>query len=181
MKKRWFGLILAGVLAASCVLVSCNKGDGNETAHNHDADEVGSENVTSSEASVVFTLHSAEGKAGEFVDVAVTVDTTETINSVALYELSYDADVLSFVGFVDWQEFEDTRCIIPGGFDDEKQVIALPMKDTDSIGETVCKIRFEVKTGAPAGVTEVNMSSLVKLNSTVIASEVVGAEVKILP
>ena len=62
-----------------------------------------------------------------------------------------------------------------------KAGIALPLKDTDSIGETVCKIRFEVKKGASAGVTKVNMTSLVKLNSTVIASEVVGAEVKILP
>ena len=124
MKKRWFGLILAGILAASCVFTSCDK--GNEDSHNHETESVDSGKVTSGETAVVFTLQSAEGKAGEFVDVALTVDTTETINSVALYGLSYDADVLSFVGFVEWQEFEDTRCIIPGGFDEEKQASPFP-------------------------------------------------------
>lgn len=177
MKKRVLSILLALAMATSAFLVSCDeeKTPGAETKGNQ-TDAV---DENPADAPVVFTLGNAEGKPGDVIEVALSLSTTVNINSVALYELTYDKDVLTFKGFADYEAFEEERCVFPGGFDDSMEVIVLPMKDVADLNETVCTIRFEINEGAAAGTTAVEMTSLVKLYSDVIESAVTGAKITI--
>ena len=199
MKTKLLSLLLALLLGASAAMVSCgNSGSAVETAGETKAPvETVSDNggeteepeeetaeETSDETSdettgVQFTLHDAVGKPGGTVEVEVDISTSVKINSVALYELTYDKDILTFKGFSDWQTFEDNRCVIPGGIDEEKQAIVLAMKDISSLDETICRVVFEINPNAKEGTVSVDMNSLVKLYSEVIESSVDGAEITI--
>lgn len=203
MKTKSISLLLALILGASCSLVSCfgnDSGTVGETVGETNAavETVGETNApaetapetvgeteapaetdSSETAGVNFTLRDAAGKPGDTVKVEINLQTTVEMNSVALYELTYDKDILTFKGFADWKDFEDTRCIIPGGFDDAKEIIVLAMKDTSSMDEAVCNVLFEINPNAVPGTVSVEMSSLVKLYSEVIESAVDGAVVTV--
>ncbi len=187
MKRKILSVLLALAMASSAFLVSCGE-DKSPVAETNGAQtdavdvnptETDPEEETPTDAPVVFTLSNTEGKPGDLIEVALSLSTTVNINSVALYELTYDKDVLTFKGFADYEAFEEERCVFPGGFDDSMEVIVLPMKDVADLNETVCTIRFEINEGAAAGTTAVEMTSLVKLYSAVIESAVTGAKITV--
>jgi len=122
-------------------------------------------------ANVVFALSNVAGKAGDTVEIDVTVNSLKVCNSVALYQLTYDANVLEFGGFSDYTEIEN-KCYFPGGFDDDKQAIVLALKTTEKLSGYICKIKFLIKDTAAVGDYVITMESLVKENSTEITSEV---------
>lgn len=188
MKTKLLSLLLALLLGASAVFVSCadeetvpeTDGESNAVVETISDDESGtSGNDTVPSDGVRFTLHDVAGKPGNTVEIELDISTSVKINSVALYELVYDKEILTFKGFADWQEFEDTRCVIPGGVDESKQAIILAMKDISSLNETICRVVFEINPNAKEGTTSVEMNSLVKLYSEVIESSVDGAEITI--
>lgn len=128
-------------------------------------------------ADVTFTLSDAAEKPGETVTVAISVSSTTNINSVALYELTYDEDILTFNGFDNYDEIEE-KCFV-AGFDDELGVITLALTETAPLNGTICDLTFTIKDGAADCTTEIGMTSLVKNNSDVISSNVVSGKVTV--
>ncbi len=190
MKRKLLSVLLVLMLASTGMLSSCGTStpEGTEsketssaaaetTAPNRDIIPGG---VPSSEESpVVFTLHGAEGPRGGTVEVVISISASTDVNSAALYELTYDKDILTFKEFADYQNFLDNYCVLPGGIDDEKEVIVLAMKDTSSLNAVIGSIVFEISKDAPVGTTAVEMTSLVKFDSDLVDSCVSNAEITV--
>ncbi len=185
MKRRLLSVLLAMMLASSCMLASCGE-DSPEVPESKESStettlpaEQDKETASAETTPVVFTLQDAEGTPGGTVEVEVSIRAVSEINSVALHTLTYDKDILTFKGFADWEEFEENQCIFPHGFDEEKEIIILALKDLPSIDSDICKIVFEIDKDATAGTTSVEMSSIVKFDSEVIESSVNQAMITI--
>lgn len=120
---------------------------------------------------VNFQIGNITGKPGESINVAISVSSTTDINSIALYNLTFDSNVLTFEGFDNYNAIE-SKCLFSGGFDEEKQVIALALKNSEKLSEYICNLKFSINKNAKDGDAEITLTSLVKNNSTVIDSTV---------
>ncbi len=130
------------------------------------------------ESEIVFTIGNATGKPGDFVEVEVSVESSAAINSIALYQLTYDTSVLTFAGFVDYDEIE-SKCIFKGGFDETNKAISLALSSQEKLNGKICKIKFQINESAEDGDTVVQMSSIVKCGATSITSKVESGTVTI--
>ncbi len=119
---------------------------------------------------VTFRLSDAEGKPGERIHLSITVTSTEDINSIALYNLNYDSSVLTFEGFDNYSEIE-SKCMFPGGMDEEKKVITLALRKSEELNAYICDLQFTVRADTTAAEASVSLTSLAKNNSDVIPSE----------
>ncbi len=134
------------------------------------------------DADVNFELADTNAKVGGTVEVEITVDSREEMNSVALYELTYDADVLTFVEFTGFGEILTDSFFGTDGVDNEKQTILFALGDKPAaISGVIASIKFTVNEEAKVGdVTAVSMKSLVKMDSQVIESAVSSAKISII-
>lgn len=175
MKRRILSVFFALFLCASACLISCDKVDApEETVQETEKPEAKPEAKP-----VQFTLGDVTGKPGETVEIELSISGSATFNSVALHEMVYDKDVLTFKGFSDTDDFEDSHCVLPVIKLKEDETIMFGMKDTSSIDVYVCKILFEINPDAKAGKTQVDMTSLVKFNSDIIESGVYASTVTV--
>lgn len=129
---------------------------------------------------VTFRLSDAECKPGDRIHISVTVTSTENINSIALYNLSYDSSVLIFEGFDNYSEIE-SKCMFAGGMDEEKKVITLALRKSEALNTYICDLQFTVRSDVSAAEAAVSMTSLVKNDSTVISSSAESGTVFIRP
>ena len=137
------------------------------------------EQQVTDENDVNFVIGNVTGRPGDIVEVEITVDSVAIINSIALYELTYDSNVLTFVGFADYEEIE-SKCIFSGGFDEANKVISLALSNKEKLSGKICKIRFKIDDAAEDGTTTVQMASIVKCDSTNITSEVKTGTITIM-
>ncbi len=126
----------------------------------------------------VFTFGETLGRPGETVKVAVTLENTETVNSIALHELTYDPSALTFAGFADYEAIE-AKCLFAGCFDEENGVISIGLNENEVLSGFICNLLFTVNEGAAEGTTTVQMTSLVKLDDMVLPSETVFGTVTV--
>ncbi len=133
--------------------------------------------LTEQTPSVTVTLASVKGRPGETVTVLLTVKSTAPINSVALYELTYDSDILTFNGFANYKDIEK-KCFL-SEFNEKDGTIVLALSETEVLNGFLCELTFTVKEDAPEGVTEIGMTSLVKNNSKEIQSSVTPCELTV--
>ncbi|MBE6599189.1 MAG: hypothetical protein E7638_07090 [Ruminococcaceae bacterium] len=126
---------------------------------------------------VSFELGNTSGKPGDIVNVTITVSSSADINSIALYELTYDPSVLTFRGFDNTSEITSKSFL--AGFDEEKCVITLALKNTEAIDSLICNLQFFINGTADDGTTSVTMTSLVKNASEVISSTVSAGSVTV--
>ncbi len=124
-----------------------------------------------------FAIGSVSGKPGDTVNVQITVASGTDLNSIALYQLTYDENVLTFEGFDNYGTIED-QCFL-AGFDDDMGVITLALAETAPLNGDICTLRFTIKGNASAGTTDIGMTSLVKNNSEVISSTVSDGSVTV--
>ncbi len=125
----------------------------------------------------VFTLSSAEGVRGQTVAVEITLENTEVINSVALFNLTHSS-ALTFAGFADYEEIED-KSLFTGCYDEENRVISIALTESEILSGSLGKILFTINDDASKGIYTVGMTSLVKLDDTVIPSEAVSGSVRV--
>ncbi|MBE6597921.1 MAG: hypothetical protein E7638_00600 [Ruminococcaceae bacterium] len=125
----------------------------------------------------IFTFHEAIGKPGEVIEVKISAESTDPINSIALFELSYDPSILTFVGFSDTEAAADKFFL--NAFDTEKGVVTLGLKTAEVFTGDLFTLSFEIAAGIEDCTTEVTMQSLVKNNSKVLNSGAVPAEVTV--
>ncbi len=144
-------------------------------------DEVATE-VSSTElqtvSDVVFTLTDTKAEPGSVAEVELYVSSTVAFNSMAIYGLTYDTDVLSFRGFAEYDAIEE-KCLFKGGFDDETGAIVLALSTGEALESYVCKILFDVADTAATGTYTVSASSLIKDFSTELTSEVISSTVTV--
>ncbi len=128
---------------------------------------------------VEFTIGESFGGAGDVVAIPISINTDVPVNSIALSELVYDTDALTFVGFSDYSELVTDSLFGVGGIDEEKQVITIGLKNSQPVYGDLCSILFRVNEDAEVGVNEIRMTSIVKDYSDEIYSTVESGAVVI--
>ncbi len=111
-------------------------------------------------ADVTFTLSDISGKPGELVNVEIRVTSSTPIDTIALYDLEYDAEQLTFVGFDNYSAIED-KCIF-GTFDAEKQYIGLAFTESEALDEYIGNLQFRINENAKGKSYKVSLESIAK-------------------
>ena len=131
-----------------------------------------------STAKAVFTMSSDSCYAGESVEVAISLACSEEINSIALSKFTYDADVLEFTVFADYEHIEDLT-ILPPTVDENKMAIVIGLKKASAFSGSICTMNFKVKSSAAEGTYTISAEPVTKKSSTIIESFVVPSEITV--
>lgn len=134
------------------------------------------ETVTNAKAN--FTLSSVSGRPGDAVKVKLHFKSEEKINSIAVFGISYNKDVLAFEGFEDYQHLEEMT-ILPPSFDEEKMAIVIGLKSSVAFDGDLCTLNFKIKEDAAEGSYDVTADSTVKMKSTQISSAVHSGKITV--
>ncbi len=130
------------------------------------------------ETDVVFLLGKAKGKPGETIRVPVTVRSRVEVNSIAFYRLTYDKDLLEFVGFEDYGEMEKKAFV--SFFDSESEMITVGLLEAEVLNCQMCSLVFRIREDALCDVSsEIHAFSVVKMDSEHITSSVLEGSVNI--
>ncbi len=106
------------------------------------------------------------------ISVPLYVDSEIPVNSIALYNLEYDAELLTFIGYSDYSDLVTNSMFGEYGLDTEKQTISLGYSTSRPISGHICNLVFAVNEGVTYGASLIEMSSIAKDNSDVIYSSV---------
>ncbi|MBE6599039.1 MAG: DUF4838 domain-containing protein [Ruminococcaceae bacterium] len=123
------------------------------------------------EPEIVFTLQDTEGRPGGICEIELTADSIAQVNSVSLYEMTYDPEKLSFLGFSDTEETED-KCKSSIGFDSKVGVISFELSRAEVLSGSLGKLRFRLSEDFTSGSAEIGMTSSAANNSHEVCSEV---------
>ncbi len=130
------------------------------------------------ETDVVFRLGEGKGQPGETVRIPLTVQSSRKINSIAIYRLTYDTDLLEFVGFEDYEGIE-TKAFV-SFFDNELEMITVGLSSSEKLNGTVCSLVFKIKKNAKVGEwSEIDAVSSVKLDSENLTSTVLEGKIQV--
>ncbi len=129
-------------------------------------------------ADVTFTFGDVSGKPGELVNVDIRVSSEKAVNSLALYDLSYDKELLTFIGFDNYGDTE-AMCLFGGGFDSSTETVILALQKSELLDTFLGSIRFRIKKDAADTSCKVTMTSLAKNNADVFSSTVTAATVTV--
>ncbi len=133
---------------------------------------------TDAPETATFTLSSANARPGETVEITLSLENSNLINSVALYDLTYDTERLTFAGFADYETLEE-KCAFGESFDDAQGIITFALTEDEALSGFLCTLLFEVKEDAAEGDAEISMTSLVKMDYTEIPSEVTAGRITV--
>ena len=125
----------------------------------------------------VLTLSDVTGRAGEIVKVVVSLRTEEVINTIGIKDITYDKDVLTFIGFSDHEELSSMSSL--SSFDEEKLAVVAALKASQIFDGEICTLNFKINENAEEGAVAVSATANIKLNSETIATEVVPAAVSV--
>jgi len=128
---------------------------------------------------VEFTMSDVSAKAGETVSVEIFVNCTVDTNAIALYEFSYDADVLEFVALANMGEAGMKSMFGELGLDQEKRTVSVALPTAEKLTGKICEVQFKVKDSAKAGKTSVSMTPVVKNGTTPIEAGVKDGSVTV--
>jgi len=125
----------------------------------------------------VITLSDVTGRAGEIVKVVVSLRTEEVINTIGIKDITYDKDVLTFIGFSDHEELSSMSSL--SSFDEEKLTVVAALKASQIFDGEICTLNFKINENAEECAVAVSATANIKLNSETIATEVVPAAVSV--
>ena len=128
---------------------------------------------------VEFELSDVTAKAGETVAVEIFINSTVESNAVALYEFTYDADVLEIVSLANLGDVGAKSIFGETGLDQTKKTVSVALMEAEKLNGKICEILFKVKDGAKAGSTEVSMTAVVKNGTTAINAVVKAGTVTV--
>jgi len=135
-----------------------------------------SDSSQTSNADVVFRLSQKTGNPGEIVVVTLSVQSNKAVNSILLQQLTYDKSILSFEGFANYDEMASKAFV--SSFDSDKGTIALALNKSEKLNGEVCDLRFRIMKNSPdLSASEIGLSALVKMDSTVVSSQVTAGKV----
>ena len=135
--------------------------------------------VVPADPEVVFTLGDCKAKAGSRVSVELSVASDVVINSIALYNLTYDTASLKLTGFTADSKLMEEYSLFDEIFDEEKNVITIALIEDMVLSGVIGTLEFEVLSDAPEGTASVSMDTLVKFNTKEIVSAMEDAEITV--
>lgn len=122
-------------------------------------------------AKAKFTISETSGRPGDTVKVKLSMKTDEKINAIAVSNISFDSEMLTFEGFSDYEHIAEMT-VLPPSFDEEKMAIVIGLKNTAAFDSDICTLEFRINENAPEGVYSINADTIVKLSSAVVTSSV---------
>ncbi len=158
---------------AGTATITVKTADGNKTATCSVTVKAATDN-----SKARFTFSEATGRPGNQVKITLSLKSAETINSVALSEISFDSNVLIFDGFTDYDNISDLS-ILPPSFDADKMAIIFALKNATAFDGKICTLNFRIKENATEGVYNINANSTVKFGSKLVSSSVTAGEITV--
>ena len=162
----------------SCTIKGVGEGYTYVYAKSYDGGYVATIKVIVSEKqSAVVSLSDAVGRTGEIVKVFVSLETDEAVNTIGIRDFEYDEDVLTFVGFSDYEDVVDMSVL--SSFDEEKMAVVIGLSEARIVDEDLFALNFEINDVEEGYETEVYANAVIKYNSDVVESEVSPAIVTV--
>ena len=110
--------------------------------------------------------------------MTLSLKTNSVINSIALPAISYDSDILEFVGFGDYGHIEEMS-ILTAMFDDDGEYLLIGFTEDILFDGDICTLEFKVREGIEDTVTEISATPRVKLGGVTINSRLDKGEVNV--
>lgn len=127
---------------------------------------------------VMFVLGTVEGDPGETVSIELSVEGLAKWNSIAVSAFTYDTDVLTFVGFENYDEIAENAFL--SSFDNDKGAITVALNPAKAYSGKLCDVVFKISENAPAGaVCSVEAATIAKLSSKVLGSSLTEGTVTV--
>lgn len=124
---------------------------------------------SSESEAVVFHFGTVMGTPGSTVKIPLTVESSTAFNTMAVYKLTYNHELLEFVGFSDYGTMEEKAFMT--NFDSHLEMLIIGLNTPQMLNEKVCDLVFRVKEDAAEGTFAViDASSIVKLDSDMVSS-----------
>lgn len=108
--------------------------------------------ITATTEKILFTMVQEKAEVGEEFLVELNVSSEVPVDSLLLYELSYDQDVLEFKGFTDAGELVTSNFLGDAGLDSSKGEITLAYTSPVTPNGKICALKFKVKDTAQKGI-----------------------------
>ena len=124
-----------------------------------------------SNAKAKFTISETSGRPGDTVKVKLSMKTDEKINAIAVSNITFDSEILTFEGFSDYGHIAEMT-VLPPSFDEEKMAIVIGLKNAAAFDSDICTLEFRINENAPEGVYSINADTIVKLSSALVTSSV---------
>lgn len=155
-----------------------NEEEGIRTRKCHCGEIETEELPTEPSTKAVFTLSGGSATPGETVKLKLSLSSKTEINSIAISGFVYDSDLLEFVGFSDYEAINEMP-VLTSVFDNEKEYILIGFTQSLVFDGEICTLEFKVKDSASDGIATISATTLVKLSSKVIDSEISKANIKV--
>ncbi len=141
----------------------------------------GNMTVAAAEAQATYTFESVEVYPGNKVSIALSLETSETFNTIGMAAISYDEDVLEYVGY-EFNEKFSGKCMLCNFGSTAAGLILSAAATTPFNGfeGVLVTLNFAVKDDAPIGETEITGTASLKNNATNLTTDVVNGTVTVL-
>ncbi len=124
------------------------------------------------------TLSSETGRAGDKVSVIVSLETDELINTIGISGITYDKSVLTFDSFTQYDEVKDISVL--SSFDKNTMAVAIALAEPQKFSGNLFEINFIINENAVDGKEEIEVSSVIKLDSTELAVKNIAGSVTVV-
>ena len=124
------------------------------------------------------TLSTETGRAGDKVSVIVSLETDELINTIGISGITYDKNILTFDSFTQYDEVKDISVL--SSFDKNRMAVAIAFEKPQNFNGNLFEINFIINENAVDGKEEIDVSSVIKLDSTEIAVKTVAGSVTVV-
>ena len=125
-------------------------------------------------AKATISLSNETGRAGDKVSVIVSLETDELINTIGVSGITYDKNVLTFDGFTEFDEVKNKTVL--SSFDEDTLTVAIALKDAQTFNGKLFALNFIINENAADGTNVVDVSSVIKLDSTeIVVNDVAGS------
>lgn len=118
--------------------------------------------VSAAEAEVVYTFGTVTGEVGSEVSVSINIASSVNINSIGIRYITYDENVLEFVGFKNYGEIVTKSLFGSAGCDDTKKIISLAFTTADKYTGFICDAVFKVIASSSTPVTVAAQETVAK-------------------
>ena len=102
--------------------------------------------ATPAEYDAVFSIGSAKGAPGEKVSFELSIESKVEWNSLAVSEITYDPELLTFAGFANYDAIAEKAFL--KSFDADKGAIVIALNPAEAYSAKICDLVFTVNTNA---------------------------------
>ena len=134
--------------------------------------------ISVADSKATFTFSDAKAKPGETVKVTLSLKTDVEVNSIAISNITYDSDVLEFIGFDDYSHIED-KCTLTPVFSVELGCIVIALTDAEIFDGDICTLEFKVKEDATDCMLTISAEPVAKLDGSKMEATLESGDLKV--